>query len=88
MIGVIIGLVVGTLVGLWKGNPWFGVIIGAGLLGNITVAATLGTLVPFLFKRINVDPAIASGPFITTAIDVTGLSIYFGLATFALQYLH
>lgn len=88
MIGIIIGVVVGTMVGFWKGNPWFGLIIGAGLLGNITVAATLGTLVPFLFKRINVDPAIASGPFITTAIDVTGLSIYFGLASYALQYLH
>lgn len=88
LIGIIIGTLVGTLVGLWKGNPWFGLIIGGGLLGNITVAATLGTLVPFVFKRINVDPAIASGPFITTAIDVTGLSIYFGLATFALRYLH
>lgn len=87
-IGIIIGLVVGTLVGIWKGNPWFGIIIGGGLLGNITVAATLGTLVPFIFKRINIDPAIASGPFITTAIDVTGLSIYFGLATIALQHLN
>lgn len=88
LIGIIIGVLVGTVVGLWKGNPWFGVIIGGGLLGNITVAATLGTLVPFLFKRINIDPAIASGPFITTAIDITGLSIYFGLATMALKHLH
>ncbi len=87
IIGVIIGVLVGTLVGVWKGNPWFGLIIGGGLLGNITVAATLGTLVPFLFKRINIDPAIASGPFITTAIDVTGLTIYFGLATWALSHL-
>lgn len=87
IIGVIIGLLVGTLVGIWQGNPWFGLIIGGGLLGNITVAATLGTLVPFLFKRIDIDPAIASGPFITTAIDVTGLTIYFGLASFVLTHL-
>lgn len=87
MMGILIGLLVGTVVGFWKGNPWFGIIIGGGLLGNITVAATLGTLVPFLFKRVNIDPAIASGPFITTAIDVTGLTIYFGLATLALSYL-
>lgn len=88
LIGSLIGVVVGLMVFLWKGNPWFGAIIGVGLLANITVAATMGTLVPFLFKWMKVDPAIASSPFISTAIDITGLSIYFGLATLGLAHLH
>ncbi len=88
LLGVMMGGLVGTVVGFWKGNPWFGFILGMGLLANMTVAATLGTLVPFFFKRLDIDPAIASGPFITTAIDVTGLTIYFGLATLAVSHLH
>jgi magnesium transporter len=87
LIGLVVGVLVGSLVSIWKGNPWIGLVIGGGLWANITVAATMGTFVPLAFKRLNVDPAIASGPFITTAIDITGLSIYFGLATLSLQYL-
>jgi magnesium transporter len=88
LIGAIFGLTVGGLVYLWQANPWFGIIIGVGLFANITLGATLGTFVPILLKRLNMDPAIASGPFISTAIDITGLTIYFGFATLALQQLH
>ena len=44
------------------------------------IAATVGTLIPMFFKRIRVDPAIATGPFVTTAIDVVGIFAYFFLA--------
>jgi magnesium transporter len=47
----------------------------------MATAATIGTIVPLVFKKIGVDPAVASAPFITTTIDLTGLSIYFTLAT-------
>lgn len=47
---------------------------------NMAVAATVGTTIPLLFKRINVDPTIATGPFVTIAIDVLGILSYFGLA--------
>jgi magnesium transporter len=50
-------------------------------------AATIGTLVPLIFKRIGVDPAVASAPFITTTIDITGLSIYFTLTSILLTRL-
>jgi len=46
----------------------------------MAVAATVGTTIPLLFKRINVDPTIATGPFVTIAIDVLGILSYFGLA--------
>ena len=88
IIGAIFGITVGGLVFLWKANPWFGIILGTGLFANITIGATLGTLVPILLKRLNLDPAIASGPFISTAVDITGLSIYFGFATLAIHQLH
>jgi magnesium transporter len=44
------------------------------------IAATVGTLIPMFFKRIRVDPAVATGPFVTTAIDVVGIFAYFLLA--------
>jgi magnesium transporter len=47
----------------------------------------MGTLVPVVLKKLNFDPAISSGPFVTTANDITGLVIYLGLATYLLQYL-
>ena len=47
---------------------------------KMVVAATVGTITPLLFKCINVDPALATGPFVTITIDVLGVLSYFGLA--------
>jgi magnesium transporter len=87
IIGAMFGTVVGSIVFIWHRNYWFGLTIMAGLFANMTIGATLGTLVPLAFKRFGLDPAIASGPFITTAVDITGLVIYFGFATLALSHL-
>jgi magnesium transporter len=57
------------------------------MLSAITVAATMGALVPLLFKKINIDPAIATGPFVTMTNDIVGLFIYFGLAVVLLKLL-
>jgi magnesium transporter len=53
----------------------------------ITVAASMGTLIPAFFKKVKIDPAIASGPFVTTANDIVGIIIYLGIATLFLKYL-
>jgi magnesium transporter len=53
----------------------------------MTVAATMGTLSPAFFRKINVDPAVASGPFVSTANDITGILIYLGTATALLRFL-
>ena len=45
------------------------------------------TVTPLLLKKIHIDPAVAAGPFITTAMDITGVSIYLGFATAMLEYL-
>ncbi len=55
-------------------------IVGAALISAMTVSATIGTVTPILFKKIHIDPAVASGPFITTINDLTAMLIYFGLA--------
>ena len=55
-------------------------IVGVETCAKMVVAATVGTITPLLFKCINVDPALATGPFVTITIDVLGVLSYFGLA--------
>ena len=55
-------------------------IVGAGMFISMTIAAALGTLFPLVFVRIGVDPAVASGPFVTTATDVIGILSFCGIA--------
>lgn len=86
-IGIIIGLIIATVAIIWQKQPLFGLVVGLAMCANIITAATMGTLVPLVFKRIGIDPAVASAPFITTAIDVTGLLIYSALATMMLKFL-
>ncbi len=80
-IGAICGVVVGVIAQIWKGTPHLGIVVGASMAATIVVAAILGAFFPIFFQRIGVDPAIASGPAITTFKDITGLLIYFGIAT-------
>lgn len=89
--GVIIGLVNGVLVSLiatfWQGSPMLGVVIGLSLSITLFVATLAGTVIPLIMDRINIDPAIASGPFITTVNDIIGLTIYFSIATYFMEHL-
>ena len=62
-------------------------IIGVSLLIAMTVSSMIGSLVPIIFLKIHVDPAVASGPFITTVNDITALLIYYGLAALILSSL-
>ncbi len=86
-VGVICGLLVTILAVVWQGAPQLGLIVGIAMWVNMSTASIIGTLVPFVFKRVGVDPAIASAPFISTTIDITGLTIYFSLVTLLLQYI-
>lgn len=84
LIGAILGSSVALVGWLWQGSIRLGLVVGLALLANMTTAATMGTLIPMLFKRLKIDPAVASAPFISTAIDIVGLTIYFVLATLLL----
>lgn len=84
-IGFFIGATFGVLVTLvtwkWQHNVELGIIVGCAMTINMSLATLLGTITPFILKKMKIDPAIASGPVIATAIDVLGLAIYFTLVT-------
>ncbi len=90
MIGLLMGTICGIVVGLvgyiWHHSFVLGLVVGIAMMAAMTVAATMGTLVPTFFRKIHVDPAIASGPFVTTSNDIVGILIYLGTATLILKY--
>ncbi|NQT24990.1 magnesium transporter [candidate division KSB1 bacterium] len=77
--GLIIALLVWGVVTFWFHTPQFGFVLGLALISVLFIATLMGTLMPMLLKRMGVDPAVATGPFITTANDVGGLFIYFSI---------
>ncbi|MEE9119256.1 MAG: magnesium transporter [Calditrichia bacterium] len=85
-IGFIFGVIMLLVVGLWLGNYMMGLIIGFALNLVILQATLFGGLIPFFLKRVDIDPALASGPFITTFNDILGLLIYLVLITASIPY--
>ncbi|WP_078430261.1 magnesium transporter [Alkalihalobacterium alkalinitrilicum] len=65
---------------------YFGVVVGISLFFTIVISTITGTIIPWVVHRLKIDPAVASGPFITTINDIVGLFIYFSVATTLLQY--
>jgi magnesium transporter len=88
IMGSVCGLVIGLVALVWHHNPYLGVVVAIAMVTAMTVAASMGVLAPSFFKKIGIDPAIASSPFVQTANDITGILIYFGTATLFLRHLH
>ncbi|MBM4119612.1 MAG: magnesium transporter [Nitrospira sp.] len=90
-IGLLLGLACGvllTLVGwIWHGQPFLGMVVGVSLLMAFVISTSMATIMPVFLKRVGVDPAVAAGPFVTTANDITGISVYLTLSTGVLAYL-
>ena len=63
---------------------YLGLVVGLGIAGSMLIATAFGSLVPLLLQRLDVDPAIATGPFVTTSIDILGVSLYLGIANYFL----
>ena len=78
--GVIFAIVMGIIGVIWFGTPMLGVVIGAAMVINLVVAGLAGTVIPVILDRIGVDPALASGAFVTTVTDVVGFFAFLGLA--------
>jgi magnesium transporter len=81
LVGLTCGLTLAIMAYIWQSSPMLGVVVGLSMAFSITTATVLGSLVPVVINRIGVDPAMASGPFIATLMDITSMMIYFGLAT-------
>lgn len=84
--GVVTGLSIFVIVGIWKNNFVLGLVIGLAMCAAITVANVAGSFIPMLMSRLGFDPAVASGPFISTLSDLTSVLIYFSIAGIFLQY--
>ena len=90
-VGMLNGMALGGLVAVagwvWKGNPWLGVVVGVALALNTIVAVSIGGTVPLILKSLNVDPALASGPVLTTITDMCGFFLVLGIASLMLPLL-
>jgi len=80
-LGVMLGSVGFLYAHYWRAQPWgVSAVVGLALLGVCMWANMIGALVPLIARRLNIDPAVVSAPFITTLVDATGMVIYFTIA--------
>jgi magnesium transporter len=82
--GVAFAVIVGTVAAAWFADPVLGLVIGAAMVINLLSAALAGILIPLALDRLDVDPAVASGVFVTMVTDVVGFFAFLGLATWIL----
>jgi magnesium transporter len=85
--GVVLGLLLGGVAFLWKGNPWLGFVVGGSLGANTLVSVSLGGMLPLILKRFNLDPALVSGPLLTTVTDMCGFFFVLSFASAVLPKL-
>jgi magnesium transporter len=88
IVGLINGIALGLLLGIaawaWKGNAVLGLVVGGALALNTIVAVSIGGTVPLILRRLNLDPAVASGPLLTTVTDMCGFFLLLSLASVVL----
>lgn len=91
VIGIINGTALGLLISLiawgWQGNGWLGLVVGLALAFNTVLAVSIGGTVPVILKTLKVDPAVASGPILTTITDMCGFFLLLGTASLMLPLL-
>lgn len=85
LVGLVNGMAFAVVMGIvgvvWFGTPMLGVVIAVAMVINLVVAGLAGTIVPVVLDRAGVDPALASGAFVTTVTDVVGFFAFLGLAS-------
>ena len=83
--GVICGVLLGVIVGYWLSDYGLGAVVAFSLILIVLNSGFIGASVPLTLKRLNIDPALATGPFVTTSNDIFSLLIYLGLVTLFLK---
>ncbi|MDP7272050.1 MAG: magnesium transporter [Candidatus Marinimicrobia bacterium] len=90
-VGIILGALYGLLLGAFAkfrfidADPMLGVVVGLSIGCSMLLAVAVGTFVPMFLRKVDIDPAIASGPFVTTSIDILGVLFYFVIAEYFLS---
>ncbi|MCB1043292.1 MAG: magnesium transporter [Acidobacteria bacterium] len=90
-VGVLNGAALGLMIALvaygWKGNPYLGLVVGLAMAINTMIAVSLGGTLPLIMRRLNMDPALASGPILTTVTDMFGFFLVLSMAAMMLPVL-
>ena len=81
MNGVAFAVVMGCIAAFWFANVQLGLVMGVAIIVNLVAAGFAGVLIPLTLERFGVDPAVASGPFVTTVTDIVGFFAFLGVAT-------
>ncbi len=84
LLGIVYGLLIGVVAQFQYSKQMLAISVGLAVLTSMSVAALVGSLVPMLFARIHVDPAVATGPFVTTSIDIISVYFYFQISAILL----
>jgi magnesium transporter len=91
LVGAILGLAIAAVVALvaffLEQNLYYALVVSGAVFLTVVVAASNGVLVPILFRRLGIDPALSMGPLVTTINDLTGILIFFGLASLLIDFL-
>ncbi len=82
--GLAFAVVMSVIAYLWFGDPLLAGVIGAAMIVNMLAAGLAGILIPMVLDRVGADPALASGPFVTTVTDIVGFFAFLGLASVVL----
>ncbi|MDA0839796.1 MAG: magnesium transporter [Planctomycetota bacterium] len=85
--GASLGILIGIVAFIWKGNAWLSLVIGSAMMLNTILAVCLGGVIPLVLKSFNSDPALASGPILTTVTDMFGFFFVLGFASLMLPRL-
>ena len=85
--GMICGVLLGLIVGIWLSDYGLGIVVALALNLIIVNSGFIGASVPLALKRMNIDPALATGPFVTTSNDILSLLIYLGMVTIYLGWI-
>ncbi len=78
--GLALGVILAAAAWLWKGNAFLGLVVGGALAANTILAVSIGGTVPLALKRLGIDPAVASGPILTTITDMVGFFLVLSFA--------
>jgi len=82
--GCLFAVIIGGVGIVWYGDPMLGLVLGLAMIGNLLVAGLAGIGIPIVLEKLNIDPALASGAFVTTVTDVVGFFAFLGLAAWIL----
>jgi magnesium transporter len=85
--GLAMGVSAGLVVAWVNQSARLGLILAAAMIANLFVAGCAGALVPLALRRLNFDPALSSGPLVTSLTDITGYTVFLGLATVTVAWL-